>query len=323
VQPSVWLEITCEPAHDSAVTVGGGAAAGALTVNVTERELLLALAVTITAVSDETVPAVTLKLALLAPDATVTDAGTVSAALFLVSVTATPPAGAAPLSVTVQPSVWLEITCEPAHDSAVTVGGGATGALRVSVKERELLLALAVRSTAVVDPTADPAEAPKVVEADPAGTVTEEGIETLELFFESATAWPPLGAAALKVTVQVADPGGVRVPGVQFRLLTVTGGGGAGWEIVTVPLLPEDVMELPAADTADVFEICTVLEVAAVPEAMVTFTTATTPFAIGVVLNPVTRQMALPELVEHETDFPAAEAAVPVVTLIAESTDGV
>jgi hypothetical protein len=231
----------------------------------------------------------------------------------------TPPDGAAPLSVTVQPSVWVEITCEAAHVSAVTV---RSGAFRVSVKERELLLALAVTSTAVVALTADPADAVNAAVADPAGTVTDEGIETLELLSERDTTCPPLGAAALKVTVQLADPGGVRVPGVQLKLLTV-GAGGRGCEMVTVPLLLEDGIEVPEADTAEVFEICTTLEVAAVPGAIVTLTTATTPFAIGVVLNPVTRQMAVPEFVEQETDFPAAEAAAPVVTLIADSTDGV
>jgi hypothetical protein len=291
-----------------------------LTVNVTERELLLALAVTVTEVSEETVPAVTLKLALLAPDATTTDAGVVNAALLSVSVTVTPPDGAAPLSVTVQPSVWVEITCEPGQVSAVTV---RRGALRVSVKERELLLALAVRSTEVVALTADPADAVNPAVDDPDGTVTEVGIETLELFFERDTTCPPLGAAPLKVTVQLADPGGVRVPGVQLKLVTVRSVGGGGCEMVTVPLLLEDGIEVPEADDADVFEICTTLDVAAVPAAMVTLTTATTPFAIGVVLNPATRQVAVPELVEHDTDFPAPEAAAPVVTLIADSTDGV
>jgi hypothetical protein len=158
---------------------------------------------------------------------------------------------------------------------------------------------------------------------DPDGTVTEVGIETLELFFERDTTCPPLGAAPLKVTVQLADPGGVRLPGVQLKLVTVGSVGGWGCEMVTVPLLLEEGIEVPEADDADAPEICTTLEVAAVPAAMVTLTTATTPFAIGVVLNPVARQMAVPELVEHVTDFPAAEAADPVVTLIADSTDGV
>ena len=45
--------------------------------------------------------AVALKAAVVAPDATVTDAGTVSEALLLPSVTADPPAGAVWVSVTV------------------------------------------------------------------------------------------------------------------------------------------------------------------------------------------------------------------------------
>ena len=45
---------------------------------------------------------VALKLAAVAPEATVADAGTASAALLLESATTTPPAGAAPVSVTVQ-----------------------------------------------------------------------------------------------------------------------------------------------------------------------------------------------------------------------------
>ena len=186
VQPSVWVEITCDPAQVSAVTVGGPATGG-LTVNVTDRELLLALPVTDTAVSEDTVPAVTLKLALLAPDATTTDAGVVNAAWLSVSVTVTPPEGAAPLNVTVQPSVWVEITCDAAQVSDVTVCGGVTGALSVSVKERELLLALAVRSTDVVVLTADPADALNPAVDDPDGTVTEEGTETLELLSERDT----------------------------------------------------------------------------------------------------------------------------------------
>jgi hypothetical protein len=45
------------------------------------------------------------KAALVAPDAIVTEAGTVTAELLLDSATANPPLGAAPLNVTVQASV--------------------------------------------------------------------------------------------------------------------------------------------------------------------------------------------------------------------------
>jgi hypothetical protein len=47
-------------------------------------------------------PVVALNVAEAAPAATVTEAGTVSTALVFVSVTAAPPAGAAPVNVTVQ-----------------------------------------------------------------------------------------------------------------------------------------------------------------------------------------------------------------------------
>ena len=48
---------------------------------------------------------VAVKGAVVAPAATVTEAGTVTAELLLASVTASPPAGAAALSVTVHASV--------------------------------------------------------------------------------------------------------------------------------------------------------------------------------------------------------------------------
>ena len=51
--------------------------------------------------------AVALKVAVVAPAATVTDAGTVSVPLVLVTVTAAPPVGAARVSVTVQVLVEL------------------------------------------------------------------------------------------------------------------------------------------------------------------------------------------------------------------------
>ena len=47
-------------------------------------------------------PAVALKVAVVAPAATVTEAGTVSRALLLASVTLVPPVGAAWVTVTVQ-----------------------------------------------------------------------------------------------------------------------------------------------------------------------------------------------------------------------------
>ncbi len=58
-------------------------------------------AVIVTAVMEVTVPAVAVKVAVIAPCATVTEAGTVAAALELESVRMTPPAGAGVPMVTV------------------------------------------------------------------------------------------------------------------------------------------------------------------------------------------------------------------------------
>jgi hypothetical protein len=75
----------------------------------------------------DTVPAVALKFAVVAPAVTVTDAGTVRAALFEESPTAAPPVNAAEVSVTVQVVVPFEATELGAQDKLETAGvGGVT-----------------------------------------------------------------------------------------------------------------------------------------------------------------------------------------------------
>jgi len=71
-----------------------------------------------------TVPAVAVKFAVVAPAATITDAGTVSAALFEESPTEAPPARAADVSVTVQEEVAPEVTELGEHDKPETAGAG-------------------------------------------------------------------------------------------------------------------------------------------------------------------------------------------------------
>jgi hypothetical protein len=68
-------------------------------------ELPDADAVTVAVCAELTAVTVAVKLALVAPEATVTEADTVTAELLLVRLTATPPVDAAALSVTVQLSV--------------------------------------------------------------------------------------------------------------------------------------------------------------------------------------------------------------------------
>ncbi len=68
-------------------------------------------------------PAVAVKFADVAPDATVTEAGTVSAAALLESVTTMPPVPAACESVTVHEDVPPELRLVGLHDTRLTVVG--------------------------------------------------------------------------------------------------------------------------------------------------------------------------------------------------------
>ena len=85
--------------------------------------------------------AVALKVAVVAPTVTVTDAGTVSKVLLLVSVTLDPPAGAVCVSVTVQVLTALCPKLVGLHATPDT----RTGAVRVIMAVCELLPRVAVR----------------------------------------------------------------------------------------------------------------------------------------------------------------------------------
>ena len=109
-----------------ALTPSVGVDAPSCRAKVSVTEPALAVKVTVS----ELLTAVTVaeKLALLAPDATVTEAGTVTAALLLARVTASPPLAAAAFKVTVQlsvpapvidPLLQLSALNDSAADSAV------------------------------------------------------------------------------------------------------------------------------------------------------------------------------------------------------------
>ena len=55
----------------------------------------------------------------------------------------------------------------------------------------------------------------------PAATVTEEGTATADVLLDKATAWPPVGAAAFSVTVQVSVVAFVSEAPAQLRLLGI------------------------------------------------------------------------------------------------------
>ncbi|HUA85830.1 MAG TPA: hypothetical protein VMB85_18350 [Bryobacteraceae bacterium] len=171
----------------------------------------------VTEVSVRTVPAVTLKVAEVAPAATVTLAGTFAAlVLELDNDTVAPPEGAAEVSVTLpvfdSPFVSvLELTL-----MLLSVAAAAAGSIvRPAVLLAPEYDAVSVTEVAVLTV---PAVIANVAEVDPAATVKLAGTLAAELFeLDNDTTAPPEGAAELSVTVPVPD-----CPLVSVLELTVT-----------------------------------------------------------------------------------------------------
>lgn len=91
--------------------------------------MLLYAAEIVTEVETRTMVVFAVNVALVAPAGTVTEEGTLAAALLLDSVTCAPPAGAGPLSVTVPvEDPGPPITLEGFSVRAVTVGGATVSA---------------------------------------------------------------------------------------------------------------------------------------------------------------------------------------------------
>lgn len=148
---------------------------------------------------------VTVKVALVAPAATVTLPGTVAAAELSESVTTTPPDGAGPLSATVPVDALPPATLVGLSDTAESVGPVAPAALSVSV---ELFVAFwydAEIETVVVDVTCAVLTV-NVARVCPAGMTTLFGTTAnTVLLLASVTTALPVGAADCSVTVAVDD----------------------------------------------------------------------------------------------------------------------
>jgi len=158
---------------------------------------------------------------LVALPGTVTELGTFTAPLLVERVTLIPPLGAAALNVTVQASEPAPFIEELAHERVLKVGTIAT---EEAFSCREKVFAtpfnVAMSATDCEELTADAvAVNPTLVAL--AGTVTELGTFTAPLLLERFTLIPPLGAAALNVTVQVSDPAPVIEALAQERALNV------------------------------------------------------------------------------------------------------
>ena len=143
------------------------------------------------------------KVALVAPAGTVTLDGTLAAPLLLESVACAPPAGAAPLSVTVPVEDCVPPTTLVGFSvSEETVGsaGGITVSVAVCVtppKDTVMVTVVDVLTALVLTG--------KVALVAPAGTVTLDGTLAAPLLLESVPCTPPAGAAALSVAVPVEE----------------------------------------------------------------------------------------------------------------------
>ena len=213
---------------------------GAVSDRVAVWVLLLYVAVTVADPSLLIVPAVAVKVAVVAPAATATEAGTVSNPLLLDSVMLAPPAGAAEDTVTVHVELLPVARAVGLHPIELIKIGGVNETTAVCV----LLLYVAVM---VADPLVVivPAVAVNVALVAPAGTVTDAGTVISALLLESVTTMPPVGAACLRVTVQVEDPPVASDVGLQFRLLMPT-----GTLTVILPPVAPDAMLVPVDDAA-------------------------------------------------------------------------
>jgi len=149
----------------------------------------------------------TVKLAVVAPAATVTLAGTRAAAVLLLeSATTAPPEGAAPLNVTVPVDDCVPpVTLVGFRVNEDSVTGGGVAGFTVSVAVLVVPPNAALIVTAVAALTALVLTVKLAVVA-PGATVTLAGTRAAAvLLLESATTAPPAGAAPLNVTVPVED----------------------------------------------------------------------------------------------------------------------
>ena len=162
-------------------------------------------------------PALAVKLAELAPAATVTEDGAVNRALLEANATADPPVGAAALSATVHVVEAPDARLAGLHSREDTVAAGAASTIEAVC---ELPLRVAVMVT-VGSEALWPAVTVKLDWVAPAATITEDGAVNSVLLEASATLDPPVGAAALSVTVHVVEAPETRLAGLHSREDTV------------------------------------------------------------------------------------------------------
>ena len=313
------------------VSAAGGGAGGVIV----SRAVLVRppkLAEIVAEVDAVTDTVVTVNVALVAPAGTVTLplTGTLATALLLDRVTSAPPVGAVALNVTVAteelpPTTLVGFSAKP---DTVRGGGGAGGetvssaVLVTPPKEAEMV--------AEVDAVTDTVVTLNVVLVLPAGTVTlpiAGTLATAVLLLKRVTTAPPVGAAALKVTVPVEDAGPITLVGLSASVESVTGGGGAGSETVSSAVLVRPPKEAEIVMVVDaVTEVVVTLKLAVVdPAATVTLagTVATTVLLLERVTAVAAEGAGLMLTVPCEVLPPATVAGVSVTLLRAGGALGV
>jgi len=187
-------------------------------------DTLPALAVRVAVCAVLTEETVAVKVAVVDPAATVTEAGTVTVELLLARLTVNPPVAAAAFRVTVQLSVPDPVN-EPLvqlnEDSFVV--GTAAASCRTKVLVTPLALAVNVTVCAVLT---EETVAVKLAVVEPAATVTEAGTVTVELLLASLTVNPPQPSALFSFTVQRTVPAPVIEVLLQLSPLSVAAAAG-------------------------------------------------------------------------------------------------
>jgi hypothetical protein len=176
------------------------------------------------------------KLAVVAPELTVTEAGTEAEPLLLESATLALLAGAT-FRVTVQAEVAGAVMLAGLQFRFVGTGAGGS---KVRENVLEVLFRVAVMTAGVLELTGDGVTV-KLAVVVPELTVTEAGTEADELPLESATLVLLVGAT-FRVTVQVEVAGAITVAGLHVRLV---GTGRIGWLMVTAAPLTVTAIDVP------------------------------------------------------------------------------